>query len=119
MNLEREQQLEAENAALKSQLAQLLERVAQLEAQLALNSSNSSKPPSSDAFVRPPKKRSLRKASGKKPGAQPGHEGHTLSWNETPDQIVDHLPQQCSECQSDLGAVQVASWQSHQVLDLP
>ncbi len=27
-------------------------------------------------------------------GAQPGHEGHTLSWNETPDQIVDHLPDQ-------------------------
>src|ERR1700712_1105694 len=105
MSLEREQQLEAENADLKRQLAQLLERVAQLEAQLALNSHNSSKPPSSDAFVRPPKKRSLRKASGKKPGAQPGHEGHTLSWNDQPDQIVDHLPQQCSECHTELDEV--------------
>jgi transposase len=53
MSLEREQQLEAENAALKSQLAQLIERVAQLEAQLALNSRNSSKPPSTDAPSRP------------------------------------------------------------------
>ena len=119
MSLEREQQLEAENTALKIQLAQLLERVAQLEAQLALNSHNSSKPPSSDAFVRPPKKRSLRKATGKKPGAQPGHEGHTLSWNDTPDQIVDHLPQHCSECHTELGEVEIAGWQSHQVLDLP
>jgi transposase len=119
MSLEREQQLEAENAALKSQLAQLIERVAQLEAQLALNSRNSSKPPSSDAFVRPPKKRSLRKASGKKPGAQVGHEGHTLSWNDQPDQTMNHLPEQCSECHTELAEVEVTSWQSHQVLDLP
>ena len=38
MNLEEIEQLKAENAGLKSQLAQALERVAQLEAQLALNS---------------------------------------------------------------------------------
>ena len=119
MNLEEIEQLKAENAGLKSQLAQALERVAQLEAQLALNSRNSSKPPSSDAFVRPPKKRSLRKASGKKPGAQSGHEGHTLNWNDHPDQIVEHFPEQCSECHTELREVEVATWQSHQVLDLP
>lgn len=120
MSLEEEnEQLKTENAALKSQLAQLLERVAQLEAQLAQNSRNSSKPPSSDAFVRPPKNRSLRKASGQKPGAQPGHEGHTLSWNQTPDAIVDHLPHQCSECHTDLAQAAVTGWRSHQVLDLP
>jgi transposase len=119
MNLEENEQLKAENADLKRQLAQALERVAQLEAQLALNSHNSSKPPSSDAFVRPPKNRSLRKASGKKPGAQSGHEGHTLSWNETPDQIVNHLPEQCGECHTELGEVAVVRWQNHQVLDLP
>lgn len=120
MSLEEEnQQLKAEISTLKTFNTQLLERVAQLEAQLALNSRNSSKPPSSDAFVRPPKKRSLRKASGKKPGAQLGHEGHTLSWNETPDAIVDHLPQKCGECHTELDEVAVNSWQSHQVLDLP
>ena len=116
MNIE---QLKAEIAGLKSQLAQALERVAQLEAQLALNSRNSSKPPSSDAFVRPPKKRSLRQASGKKPGAQSGHEGHTLNWNDQPDQIVEHFPAQCSECHTELSEVEVATWQNHQVLDLP
>jgi transposase len=122
MNLEEQneiEQLRAENAALKGQLTELLARVAQLEAQLALNSHNSSKPPSSDAFVRPPKNRSLRKASGKKPGAQSGHEGHNLSWNETPDQIVDHLPEECSECHSELSHLAIEGWQSHQVLDLP
>jgi transposase len=119
MNLEEVEELKAENVALKAANAQLLERVAQLEAQLALNSHNSSKPPSSDVFVRPPKNRSLRKASGKKPGAQSGHEGHTLSWNDHPDQIVDHLPDQCNECHTELAEVAVVSWQSHQVLDLP
>lgn len=119
MTLEEQNQLLAENVDLKAQVAQLLERITQLEAQLALNSHNSSKPPSSDGFVRPPKNRSLRKATGKKAGGQPGHEGHTLSWNEQPDQIVEHLPTQCSECHTELGEVAVASWQSHQVLDLP
>ncbi len=116
---EENEQLKIENTALKGQLTQALERMAQLEAQLNLNSHNSSKPPSSDVFVRPSKKRSLRKASGKKPGAQPGHAGHTLSWNETLDQIVEHLPQHCSECQAALAEVKVTGWQSHQDLDLP
>ncbi len=103
MTLEEEnQQLQAHVATLQSQLQQALTRVAQLEAQLAQNSHNSSKPPPSDGFARPPKNRSLRKASGKKPGAQPGHEGHNLSWNEQPDQVIKHLPRQCSGCQTNL-----------------
>ncbi len=120
MTLEEEnQQLQAHIATLQAQLQQALARVAQLEAHLALNSHNSSKPPSSDGFVRPPKKRSLRKATGKNPGAQPGHQGHNLSWNEQPDQIIEHLPQQCSGCQTDLAEVVPSAWQSHQVLEMP
>ncbi len=111
--------LKVEHTAFKGQLSELLARVAQLEAQLALTSHNSSKPPSSDAFVRPPKKRSLRKASGKKPDIQSGHEWHNLSWNETPDQIVDHLPEECSQCHTELNQVAVEGWQSHPVLVLP
>lgn len=49
-------ELKAENAELKTQLAQLAERVSQLQAQLAQNSHNSSKPPSSDGFNRPHQK---------------------------------------------------------------
>jgi DNA repair exonuclease SbcCD ATPase subunit len=52
----------------------LRERVKTLEGQQAKDSHNSSLPPSSDRFVRPPK--SLRKKSGKKPGGQKGHRGH-------------------------------------------
>jgi hypothetical protein len=51
MRLEKElQQAKTENAELRQKLAQDLERIALLEAQLAQNSRNSSKPPSSDGF---------------------------------------------------------------------
>ena len=86
MTLEEElDQVKAENAALKAQVALLSERVAQLEALLSQNNRNSSKPPSSDGFKRPPKKGSDKKPSNKKAGGQVGHKGQTLSWNEQRD----------------------------------
>jgi len=49
-------------------------RIKELEDKLAVNSANSSKPPSKDDF-KSPKKRSLRGKTNKKPGGQPGHKG--------------------------------------------
>src|ERR1700681_2588014 len=60
------------------------ERIATLERQQAKDSHNSSLPPSSDRFVRPPK--SLRQKSGKKAGGQPGHHGHHLRKVQAPDE---------------------------------
>jgi hypothetical protein len=54
--------LRAENEALKA-------RIAELERQLGLNSSNSGKPPSSDGLKKPARVTSLRERSAKKPGA--------------------------------------------------
>ena len=75
-------ELEAANAALKKRVADLEAQVAKLSelvvklneqiAQLSKNSSNSSKPPSSD-IVKPPKgKRSKQR---RRQGGQPGHPG--------------------------------------------
>ncbi|MBL7138369.1 MAG: hypothetical protein ISS17_06320 [Bacteroidales bacterium] len=49
-------------------------------------SGNSHKPPSTDAF----KKliHNNRQKSGKKPGAQPGHKGSTLTMVENPDPLL-------------------------------
>ena len=62
------------------------------------NSSNSSKPPSSDGYSKPAPK-SLRKKSGRKPGGQPGHEGHGLGKIIADRVDVErHYPKQCMEC---------------------
>jgi transposase len=61
-------ELEAVVAQQREQIATLLERLRELEARVAKDSHNSSKPPSSDGLGR--KTRSLRKKSGRKPGGQ-------------------------------------------------
>src|SRR5215470_19238458 len=57
--------LQDHNKTLEGQIDCLQERVKMLQRQQAKDSHNSSLPPSSDRFVRPPK--SLRKRSGKSP----------------------------------------------------
>jgi len=76
----------------------LVARVAQLERQLGLNSSNSGKPPSSDGLKKPARVSSLRERSGKQTGGQKGHRGKTLSRTGTPDATVDHFPGTCGGC---------------------
>jgi transposase len=64
--------------AIKSVIKQQADENAKLISMLNMNSHNSSKPPSSDWFKKPPinKDRSLRKSTGKEPGGQKGHEGY-------------------------------------------
>ena len=99
-------------------IAQLSARVAQLEARVSKNSQNSSKPPSSDAFVKPPP-RSLRRASGRKPGKQPGGQGFALEPRPEPDEVVVHVPGACRSCGGDLSSAPVVGEQVRQVFDLP
>lgn len=109
--------LQAENAALREQVQALLARVQELEGRLAKDSHNSSKPPSSDGLKRKP--RSLRQKSGKKPGGQPGHPGHTLPLVEAPDAVVCHRPAQCGSCQTPLDGIAAERVERRQVRDLP
>ena len=99
-------------------IAELSARVAELEARLGKNSQNSSKPPSSDAFVKPPP-RSLRKKSGRKPGKQPGERGARLEPDPDPDEIEVHAPVCCGSCGEDLEAAPVIGQRVRQVFDLP
>src|SRR5258708_1112302 len=102
---------------LEGQIDVLQERVKILEGQQAKDSHNSSLPPSSDRFVRPPK--SLRQKSGKKPGGQKGHRGHHLRQVEMPDVVLVHPVACCEHCQQDLRSQPAALPERRQVMDLP
>jgi len=92
-------------------------RIAELEQRLGKNSSNSSKPPSSDGLQRTT---SLRpRDSGRKPGGQPGHDGHTLRPSAQPDEIVPLPLKQCKHCQEPLEQVEPAGEEKRQVFELP
>jgi transposase len=106
-------------AAQAAQIAALTARIAQSERQLGLDSSNSSKPPSSDGFKKPVRVRSLREPSGKRPGGQKGHPGETLRCVQTPDHIIDHFPQACRRCGMALTSAMTTGHCARQVFDLP
>src|SRR6266542_6629134 len=110
---------DARIAALGSQVVVLGDRVAQLERRVGRDSSNSSKPPSSDSpYTKKPRTvtgRSLRGRSGRKPGKQPGDPGATLAQVGDPDHIVVCAPDRCAGCGHDLGEVPVAAEHQRQV----
>jgi len=105
------EQLRAENA-------KLVERVTELEARLAQNSSNSSRPPSSDGLAKPAPK-SRRGRSGRKPGGQPGHPGRTLEQVEAPDEVRRHEPAACGGCGAALAGAAQTGLVRRQVFDIP
>ncbi|MCP4933187.1 MAG: IS66 family transposase, partial [bacterium] len=81
-----------------AQIRALQARVAELERQLKLDSSNSSKPPSSDGLKKKPRTTSLREKGKKKSGGQKGHKGQTLCQVKNPDDTIAHKPHECAHC---------------------
>lgn len=103
--------------ALQKAMETLENRVAHLEAIIAKDSHNSSKPPSSNGFKRPPK--SLRQKSGKKAGGQKGHKGTTMRQVENPDRTVIHRRRGKCSCGRSLRSAGVIETTKKQIFDLP
>ena len=93
--------LSGELRSSKKTITQLERRIHNLEGQIAKNSRNSSMPPSSDKFNKPCPK-SLREKTGRRPGGQKGHTGHTLKMSGHPDRVIDHPVTQCEKCNHSL-----------------
>ena len=110
--------LEQQVQSLTTRLDLSDKRVRHLEEQLAKNSRNSSKPPSTDGFKKPSPK-SLRKKGKRKSGGQPGHTGHTLAMADKPDHTEVHRVKECEHCGRSLADQSADGVEKRQVHDLP
>ena len=93
-------------------------RLQALEDQIAKNSQNSSKPPSSDGLKKPAPK-SRRERSGKPSGGQKGHVGYRLEPVDNPRYIKVHPVVECGCCHADLTEVETTRVDKRQDFDLP
>ena len=97
----------------------LLKRVDDLERRLQKNSSNSSKPPSSDSlWERPNRAKKKRYNFQRKPGGQKGHKGFKLKKYKDVDHFKEHRMDRCPRCKSK-SSLEEISFQMKQVLDIP
>jgi transposase len=110
--------LRTDNEALRTENQRLAARVVELELRLGQNSSNSSRPPSSDGLGKPAPK-SLRRKGARKPGGQAGHEGSTLKQVAEPDVVVEHRPHACDGCGAGLDDAEQVATARRQVFDVP
>jgi transposase len=94
-------------------------RCEELERRLNLNSTNSSKPPSSDGphVKRKPKEQ----PSGRKPGGQPGHKGNSrvpFTKDQLSEPTINVVPESCKHCAAPLKGGDPAPV-CHQQIEIP
>ena len=115
-------ELRAENALLRRQLAEALRKIAELTERLNQNSGNSSRPPSSDQAAPTPLVQKKKRRKGRKPGGQPGHQGHQRELVPVsaiaPEKLHIVRPHRCSACRHALTGTDTEPWR-HQVWEAP
>jgi len=97
-------------------LEQQRQQVEKIEARLNRDSTNSNKPPSSDAPFEKPKKKA--KKSKRKKGGQKGHKGHRQELLE-PKKVVPLKPEACPCGNTHLDSTCMEPFYIHQVIELP
>ncbi len=104
--------------SMQQQLTEQKALIQELRDQLAKDSHNSSKPPSSDGLKKR-RTRSLRKKGQHPKGGQPGHKGNTLKMVAEPDHIEPHSVTTCPHCATDLMSIEPQRYDKRQVFDVP
>lgn len=83
------------------------------------DSSNSSKPPSTDIGNKPKRKFFSRKKSNRKKGGQNGHQGNTRKQTDNPDKIISCKPDNCCNCGHDFTDIEGTVIGKRQQTDIP
>jgi transposase len=99
-------------------IEELRAEVGELKRRLGRNSRNSSQPPSTDGPAVSPS-RAARRHGARRPGKQPGAGGSALFQTSDPDEVIDHVPQACGGCGSDLTGAAALGVVRRQVHDIP
>jgi len=105
--------VEEQNTKIKAQD----KRIKKLEDQIAKNSRNSSKPPSTDSPYK--NKNKNKKKKKKKYGEKKKRTGTTLNQVSDPDEIISCKVEFCEHCHCDLSDVDIIEIDKRQVTDIP
>jgi transposase len=97
-------------------IAVLRAEVVELRRRLGMDSTNSSRPPSSDGLARA--RRSSGSSAGKR-GKPHGAPGATARLVDDPDETCERVPSTCGGCHVDLAGAEEFARQRRQVVDLP
>jgi len=108
-------------AELRAEIKKLQQLVAELQERLGQNSSNSSKPPSTDKPGSRPSRKSKKGKKKRKRGGQPGHRGshRTLLPPDQVRHVEDHYPKLCENCWKSLPRTPDENPERFQVTELP
>jgi transposase len=102
-----------------ARIAELEAKIVELGRRVGRNPRNSSMPPSAEGLSKPPANRAERRQAKRRPGKQPGDEGHHLAQVSDPDEVLTHRPRRCPSCEGDLSEAEIVSVERRQVFEVP
>jgi len=112
--MKKEELILLEKETLVEIILKLMERVTKLEAQICQNSSNSSKPPSSD--WKPAKM--PRPQNSMSQGGQPGHKGNFMKIEREADETIEINPIVCQKCGMELPKPTTVAVETREKIDV-
>lgn len=104
---------------LRAEVAELRAENAELKRRLGMDSTNSSRPPSSDPLEKKSSRSQRVRSKDRKPGGQPGRAGRCLEPVAVPDHVERVEPAECAGCDRPLSDAVEEGFRAVQVFDIP